>query len=150
MFAKTSPAPAQNQPAPPAVSPEQVYAATHLHQEATNASDAATQALLHHLDSNLAKDCPELLNASAKDLLDRIVAELSVSEPVESVGAWRYQTIPQLISRDFLYNLWETMIDFPPTGFEDYPPSCIFEDTLETKVFKLLKFFFRLPAKELH
>ena len=49
---------------------------------------------------------------------------------IETVGTGRYQTIPLLVETDFVYNLWEIMIDFPKND----APACLFEDSLETDV----------------
>ena len=74
-------------------------------------SSNATPSLLAHLGSNrsrthLAVDCPLLANATANHILSRLLAELEVSELVESLGAGQYQTLPQLFETNFLYNIW--------------------------------------------
>ena len=80
---------------------------------ATALSSNATHSLLEHLGSNrsrthLAVDCPPLANATAKQILSRLLAELEVSELVESLGAGhsQYQNLSQLFETNFLYNIW--------------------------------------------
>ena len=74
-------------------------------------SSNATPSLLAHLGSNrsrthLTVDCPTLANASAEQILSRLLAELEVAELVQSLGSGQYQTLPQLFETRFLYNLW--------------------------------------------
>ena len=74
-------------------------------------SPNATPSLLAHLGSNrsrthLAVDCPTLANASAEQILSRLLAELEVAELVQSLGSGQYQTLPQLFETRFLYNIW--------------------------------------------
>ena len=78
---------------------------------ASEYSSNATSSLLAHLGSNrsrthLAVDCPVLANASAGQILSRLLAEFEVAELVESLGLGGYQTLPQLFETHFLYNLW--------------------------------------------
>ena len=78
---------------------------------ASEYSSNATSSLLAHLGSNrsrthLAVDCPVLANASAEQILSRLLAEFEVAELVESLGLGGYQTLPQLFEARFLYNLW--------------------------------------------
>ena len=56
---------------------------------AKNASLNAIPSLLAHLDSPLSRsalahDCPALANASAAEILRRLVAEIEVAEPIET------------------------------------------------------------------
>ena len=98
------------------MSPSQIAAAKQLEAAATNASSLATPQLLDYLNSNLsrtalAKDCPSIANDSASVLLDRILAELRVSELVEAVGTGQYQRLTQLMETRsihlfFCYCLW--------------------------------------------
>ena len=78
---------------------------------ASELSSNATPALLAHLGSNrsrthLAVDCPTLANASAEEILSRLLAELEVAELVESLGSGVYQTPRELFETQFLYNIW--------------------------------------------
>ena len=103
--------------------------------DAIQASNASTPALLSYLGSNasrlqvtvsctctvykhahaqswhtrrqaLSKTCPELASRNESDILERILAEMAVSELVESIGGGQYETIADLPKTDFLYNLW--------------------------------------------
>ena len=78
---------------------------------AASLSVNAIPSLLAHLGSNrsrtlLSVDCPELANATAEQILARLLAEFEVAELVESLGSGYYQTLPQLFETNFLYNLW--------------------------------------------
>lgn len=78
---------------------------------AAQLSSNATPALLAHLGSNRSRkllevDCPTLANATVEQILNRLLAELEVSELVQSLGSGLYQTLPQLFEPDFLYNIW--------------------------------------------
>ena len=108
---------------------------------AKNASLNAIPSLLAHLDSSLSRsalahDCPALANASAAEILRRLVAEIEVAELVQSLGGGQYQTMPQLFETTFLYNIWEAQFNFTRpecADFEDWnerhlfglPVSCI-------------------------
>ena len=92
-------------------------------------STKATQELLRYLNPSqfrgvLATYCPRLAHSLAAMLLQRVLAEISVSEMIETAGTGSYQTLPPLDEMDFLYNVWETMIVFPkydaPTGLFEY------------------------------
>ena len=66
---------------PPFLTTQQKLAISKLSAAAANASAAATDQLLRHLDSNvsrtaLASDCPQLANASAQDILGRLLVHL--------------------------------------------------------------------------
>ena len=54
----------------------------------------------------LSKTCPELASRNESDILERILAEMAVSELVESIGGGQYETIADLPKADFLYNIW--------------------------------------------
>ena len=74
---------------------------------ATKLSSNATPSLLAHLGSNRSRtllevDCPSLANAPAEQILNRLIAELEVSELIQSLGRGLYQTLPQLFETDFL------------------------------------------------
>ena len=81
---------------------------------AATLSSNAIPPLLSHLGSNrsrahLAVDCPALANASAEQILSRLLAELEVAELVESIGPGalnQYQSLPQVFETHFLYNIW--------------------------------------------
>ena len=46
------------------------------------------------------------MSRNASDILERILAEMAVSELVESFGAGQYETIADLNKANFLYNIW--------------------------------------------
>ena len=108
-------------PNPPYLSAQQAVAVSELSAAAANASAMATAQLLKHLDSNksrtaLATDCPQLANASAQDILDRLLVgvvseggagvvyleQLRPTTPVINLLAFSFCSIPHPIERSRL------------------------------------------------